>query len=327
MTYAMATFSIILAGTFAATEGPTFLPSGWVAGSPILTPREGSFDARAVKDPSVVRHEDRWHVFYTACGPERLGIGYVSAPTWEELDAAPRFLLEQLSGGVERYAAAPQVFYFAPAETWYLIYQTKDTNYQPVYATTKTIDAPESWTPPKPLAEKFEDAKWIDFWVICDDTTAYLFYTRNHRDVYLQTTALEAFPRGFGNASKVFGPVHEAVHIYSAATRGEYHMLYEVRTDDGYRKFGLATAPRLEGPWRDLAPDYAAIGTCVWPANSHRWTDNISHGEFLRSHYDQRLEYDPLTTKLVIQGRRGSEKDQEYRSLTWSLGLLAPVLR
>ncbi|MFO7976334.1 MAG: non-reducing end alpha-L-arabinofuranosidase family hydrolase [Candidatus Hydrogenedentota bacterium] len=327
MMYSVTTLSLILAGSLAAGDSADVIPAGWRAGPPVLTPRESSFDARAVKDPTVVRHEGRWHVFYTACGSERLGIAYVSAPTWKELDAAPRTLLEQLSGGVENYAAAPQVFYFAPQETWYLVFQTTDANYQSVYATTKTLTAPQSWSPPAPLAEKFEDDKWIDFWMICDDTTAYLFYTRNHRDVYVQTTPLDAFPEGFGNPRKVFGLVHEAVHIYKPLDREGYHMLYEVRTDDGYRKFGLATAPRLEGPWLDRTPDYATSSNCSWPENAAPWTDNVSHGEFLRTGYDQRLEYDPLNTKLLIQGRRGSEKDKSYRSLTWSLGFLTPIFR
>jgi hypothetical protein len=243
---AITTLSLVLASSLAAQEISTVIPAGWLAGPPVLTPREDTFDARAVKDPTVVRYEDLWHVFYTACTSDKLGIAYVAAPIFEELDAAPRTLLKQLAGGVDDYAAAPQVFYFAPQETWYLVYQTKDSNYQPVYSATKTIDDPDSWSPPKPLADKFERDKWIDFWVICDKTTACLFYTRNHRDVYVQTTPLDDFPEGFGDPRKAFGPVHEAVHIYEAANRDEFHMLYEVRTDDGFRKFGLATASQEE---------------------------------------------------------------------------------
>jgi len=155
----MTILSLILASSLSAAEPLPKIPNAWFVGPPILTPREDGFDARAVKDPTVVRYDDRWHVFYTACGRDKLGIAYVSAPAWEELDAAPRTLLEQLSGGVENYAAAPQVFYFAPQETWYLVYQTTDSNYQPVYATTKTIAEPQSWSPPRPLAEKFEEDK------------------------------------------------------------------------------------------------------------------------------------------------------------------------
>jgi hypothetical protein len=325
----MNVFAVLLIAptwTISAAADTDAAPEAWRADAPILTAGPaGSIDARAVKDPTVVRYDGRWHVFYTACGPESFGIGYVSASAWDQLGAAPRTLLSQLNGGVDGYAAAPQVFFFAPTETWHLVYQTRDSNYQPVYSTTKTLADPESWAPPKPLVDKFERAKWIDFWVICDAEKAYLFYTRNHRDVYVQTTALDDFPGGFGDARKVFAPVHEAMHIYKVSHSDEYHMLYEVRTSGGYRKFGLAVAPRLHGPWTDRTRDYATADKLVWPEGMAPWTDNVSHGEFLRSGVDQRLEYDPATARLLIQGRKGSEKDRAYHSLTWHLGLLAPA--
>lgn len=326
--YSITSIAFILAGSLAAGTQADVIPSGWAAGPPVLTPGEpGSFDDRAVKDPTVVRYGGTWHVFYTACTAEEFGIAHVSASTWEELDTAPRTLLEQLDGGADGYAAAPQVFYFAPHETWYMVYQTRDAYYQPVYATTKTLEDPASWSTPKPLAEKTEDDKWIDFWVICDETSAFLFYTRNHRDVYIQTTPIEDFPEGFSNPRKVFAPVHEAVHVYKAAGHGAYHMLYETRTNDGFRKFGLASASRLEGPWRNREPDYATSENCNWPEETDPWTGNVSHGEFLRTGHDQCLEYDPANTRLLIQGRQGSEVGVPYRSLTWSLGLLSPVSR
>ena len=115
----------------------------WTVSSPILLPGEkGSFDEVSVKDPSVVYYSGKWHVFYTAGG--KACTGYVSANTLKELQTAPRFELTQIRGKKSRYACAPQVFFFEPEKTWYLIYQTMDKDLQPVYSTTKTIDKPES---------------------------------------------------------------------------------------------------------------------------------------------------------------------------------------
>jgi len=295
----------------------------WRVGAPVLRPGpKGNFDETAVKDPSVVRFDGQWHVFYTACGRDAHMIGYVAADALESLDAAPRFALTRLRSAREVYAAAPQVFLFAPTQTWYLVYQTRDSNYQPVYSTTKDLRDPESWSPPEPLVAKHEDAKWIDFWVIADDSRVFLFYTRNHGDLYAMTTSLGDFPRGFSRPKKVFSPVHEAVHIYRASGKDEYHMLFERRTYEDLRRFGLATAPRLEGPWIEVTDRFAAVEQLDYPAGVERWTDEVSHGELLRTGHDQRLEYDPASVRFLIQGMRRGEHRGPYVELVWILGVI-----
>jgi len=295
----------------------------WQVGAPILRPGSaGTFDETAVKDPSVVFFEGRWHVFYTARGQGEYTTGYVSAPTLEGLREAPRHELKQVRGRTSRYACAPQVFFFAPQGLWYLIYQTRDANYQPVYSTTKTIDRPESWSTPQALLAKDEDAKWIDFWVTCDETTAYLFYTRNHRDVYVRTTSLRGFPYGWRKGKAIFSGVHEAVHVYKVKGRGEYHMIYELN-EAGVRSFGLAQARQLGGPWEKVTDAYATPAQLVTQAGGTPWTEMVSHGEMLRSGYDQRLEYDAKSPRMLIQGRLNNAGATPYPNLTWSLGLIA----
>jgi len=229
----------------------------WLAAPPVMLPGEaGSFDEVSAKDPSVVFFEGKWHVFFTARGREEYTTGHISASTLEGLRDAPHHELKRIRGRVSRYACAPQVFFFKPQGLWYLICQTRDANYQLVYSTTKTIGQPESWSVPEILVEKNESAKWIDFWVICDEAAACLFYTRRHREVYVRTTTLDAFPHGWGAGRPVFGGVHEAVHIYKVKGRDEYHMIYELNRQ-GVRSFGLARAQRLTGPWEKVTDDYA----------------------------------------------------------------------
>jgi len=294
----------------------------WCVTAPVLLPGStGSFDEVSVKDPSVVYFEGKWHVFYTARGRGEYTTGYVAAPTWEMLKDAPHHELTQIRGRSQRYACAPQVFFFAPQGLWYLIYQTRDANYQPVYSTTKTIGKPESWTAPKPLLAKNERAKWIDFWVICDETTAYLFYTRSHRDVYVRTTRLDAFPNGWSKGKPVFGGIHEAVHIYKAQGRPEYHMIYELN-HQGVRSFGLARAEKLTGPWEKVTDDYATGEQLAYGDGVERWTEMVSHGEMIRAGYDQRLEYDADKPAMLIQGLLKDATDVPYPSLPWKLGVI-----
>jgi hypothetical protein len=221
------------------------------------------------------------------------------------------------------YAAAPQVFFFEPRNTWYLIYQTRDSNYQPVFSTTTTINIPTSWNKPEKLVAKDDAAKWIDFWIICDDETAYLFFSRSHREVCVMTTSIADFPRGFSDTREVFSPVHEAVHIYRVTSSGKYHMFYELRAPDrGFRQYGLAVAESLAGPWRKISDDLATGQQLRYANGVSRWTDEVSHGEVIRAGHNQLLEYDPARTRVLMQGLLSGEHVGPYTGLQWKLGII-----
>lgn len=296
-------------------------PDAWTVGEPVfLHGPAGTFDAVAVKDPTIVFFEGTWHLFYTARSQAEYSTGYVSAKTLADLQSAPRHQLKMIRGQ-EQYGCAPQVFYFAPQRKWYLIFQTFDSNYQPRYSTTATIADPESWSRPEPLLTKDAKAKWIDFWVICDDERAYLFYTQNHTDVMVRSTSLERFPEGWGESKPVFPAVHEAVHVYKAKGRSEYHMIYELN-HGGVRSFGLATAEHLAGPWKKATDEYATGEQLTYVGQGKPWTEMASHGEILRSGYDQRLEYEPERCRWLIQGILRSERKGRYELLPWKLGVI-----
>ena len=301
--------------------------SPWHIEAPCMEPGPpGTFDATAVKDPTVVYHGGQWRVFYTARGDGKYTIGHVAAPALERLGDGTRSLLNGLSEATG-YAAAPQVFYFAPQAQWYLIYQTHGLpgskgRYTPMFVTTRNIDDPTSWSAPQVLVEKFETDKWIDFWVICDDKQAYLFYTRNQRTMMYMTTPVDQFPAGFTNPTSIEGvEVHEAVCVYQEAGAGQYVMLVELNPD-GRREFHLSTAPTLSGPWSKTRP-FAHGDDLVWAEGVPQWTNMVSHGELLRSGIDQRLEIPPLDeTVFLIQGTTGYEQAKDYAEIPWSLGLI-----
>ena len=295
----------------------------WSARAPLLEPGPpGTFDETSVKDPSIVRQAGKWHLFYTARGRDQYSIGHVSALSLEELQRAGRRQLTQLRGAGSPYGAAPQVFYFTPQKRWYLIFQTTDSNYQPVFSNAETLDRPDAWSSPRPLADKREKAKWIDFWVICDAKLAYLFFTRDHRDLMVMTTRIEDFPKGFGGMRAVFSPLHEAAHVYRVRDEAEsYLMIFELATNDR-RSQGLATATSPAGPWKLVTNEFAAGAQLNFPRHGKAWTNEVSHGEFIRAGFDERLEIRRMNLEFLIQGMPSSEHKGDYPSLPWRLGLI-----
>jgi hypothetical protein len=100
--------------------------------------------------------------------------------------------------GFSGYKCAPELFYFAPQDLWYLIWQQQD----PAYSTTKTPDNPNSWSAPKRFYPGGQIPKApqlpLDDWPIADDKNFYLFFTGDDGKVYRVKTSLDKFPEGFG---------------------------------------------------------------------------------------------------------------------------------
>jgi len=213
---------------------------------------------------------------------------------------------------------------FTPKKKWYLVFQTRDSNYQPMFSTTTAIDKPESWSAARQLIEKDHKSKWIDFWVICDLKKAYLFYTQGHNGVIVRSTNVADFPAGWGPAKEVLRNIHEAVHIYKVKDRREFHMIYELNKR-GMRSFGIATATRLQGPWRRVTDKYATGDQLNWANAAKPWTEMVSHGELIRTGYDEKMEYDPKNCRWIIQGIMKKDSNARYPSLPWKLGVIHKI--
>lgn len=293
----------------------------WTVGSPIFEKgQKGAVDEVSVKDPSIVYYENKWHLFYTARSNNEYTTAYASAAKLEDFNDAARFELKQIRGKT-RYGCAPQVFYFEPHKKWYLIYQNKDANYQPVFSTNPEISEPKLWAVPRKLIEKDSKEKWIDFWVMADEDQVYFFYTEGHNGVMMRSTKMEDFPNNWSASKKMFDDVHEAVHIYKVTGKNEFHMIYELN-NQGERSFGLAKANHLEGPWERVTDEYASGNQLIFGDDSKQWTEMVSHGEVIRAGYDQKLEYDPNNCRWIIQGIMKNELNDDYPSLPWKLGII-----
>jgi hypothetical protein len=293
----------------------------WEIGDPVFLPGTGgSFDEVAVKDPSIVFFENEWHIFYTARSKNEYTTGYVSAKNLTEIESAPRYELKQIRGKA-RYGCAPQIFYFEPQAKWYLIFQTTDSNYQPAFSTNVTISNPDMWSESQPLLQKDKKEKWIDFWIIADDSKVYLFYTEAHSGVVVRSTNLKDFPNGWSAGKKVFDNVHEAVHVYKVKNKQEFHMFYE-QNHEGIRSFGISTACNLNEPWENFSDEYASGNQLKFVGANSVWTEMVSHGEVIRSGYNQKMEYEPENCKWIIQGIMKNQLNEDYPTLPWKLGIM-----
>jgi len=78
----------------------------------------------AVKDSTVVRYNNKWHVFAsTASSTGGYNMMYTSFVDRTQAASTRQFYLDRLAVGAGD-RAAPQVFYFAPKNQWYRVYQT-----------------------------------------------------------------------------------------------------------------------------------------------------------------------------------------------------------
>jgi HEAT repeat protein len=311
----------------------------WKASGPLLLPGPtGGETWLSLKDPSVVRHHDRWHLFCTVRGTRRShAILHTSFAEWAEAQTAPRQILNCHTG----YFCAPQVFFFTPRQEWYLVCQASDPSwtpqYQPAFATTKKVEDPGGWSPLRPMWTDPSTAPkaWLDFWVICDRRKAHLFYTSLDGKMWRAETALDRFPLGWSPpVLAIEGDIFEASHTYRLRGMNRYLTFVEAQDGHGWRYFKSFVADQLEGPWIPQAaerdPAFASMRNVSQP--SPRWTDVISHGELLRSGVDEYLEIEPDSLRLVFQGVLDSDRaGQPYGQIPWRLGLLestsVPALR
>lgn len=305
----------------------------WQISPPLVAPVERPEDpCYSIKDPSVVFYQGQWYLFCTIRSQRRTHqIEYLSFADWKEANAAPRHVLRMHPG----YFCAPQVFYFAPHRKWYLICQASDKSWAPeygaAYATTTDLADPTSWSKLTPLGAKPADGKsGLDFWIICNATKAHLFFTTLDGRLWREETSLADFPHGWSEpVLAIQGDIFEASHTYRLKGWDQYLTLVEAQGGHGWRYYKAYLASRLDGEWTPLADtkDKAFASMANTRPVGLRWTDCISHGELLRTGYDQTLEVDPVNLQFLFQGVTDAERDgKPYGEIPWRLGLLEPDL-
>jgi len=314
--------------------GSGTLPSTfrWSSSGVLAGPRsDASHNVLAIKDFSVVRHNNEWQVYATTASQSGWGLAHFSFGDWPQAESAPHTFLDTASAIGPGYRAAPQVFYFAPQNLWYLVYQTGP----PTYSTSTDPSDPTSWSAPRTfissepaiVTQNKGPGQWIDFWVICDSSNCYLFFSDDNGHLYRAQTSLANFPNGFGNTSIVLSDsryaLFEAANVYKVAGQNQYLLIHEGIGSTGRRYFRSWTSSSLTGSWNPLADTeaepFAGRNNVMFPGGA--WSQDISHGEMLRAGNDQTLTIDPCNLRYVYQGMDPSASG-DYIELPWRMGLL-----
>jgi len=309
------------------------IPKMWEMTAPLIEPEQRSANkSRAQKDPTIIFADGKWHVFMTVKLPGKSAIEYCSFEDWKNANQATRHLLAISDSD---YFCAPQVFYFRPHKKWYLIFQmgVKSSKKMWVaYSTTQNIDEPGSWSKAKPILDGGpEDPRTVgglDYWIICDQQRAYLFFTSLDGRMWRLWTKLRDFPNGFEHCEIALqDKIFEASHTYRIKGSNRYLTLIE---ENGQRFFKAYIADQLDGKWQPLAVTFEkpfASAKNVEPRMGvELWADNISHGELIRFSNDETLTIDPENLRFVFQGMLQKHKSGKgYGAYQWRIGMLTPA--
>ncbi|HEV8557299.1 MAG TPA: non-reducing end alpha-L-arabinofuranosidase family hydrolase [Actinophytocola sp.] len=328
---ALATLSTVVSSASAA------LPTSfrWSSSNVLISPRsDATHNLVSIKDPTVVRWNNRWHVYASTVNTnQQYSLVYLNFSDWSQAASAPQFYLNNNPNIGNGYRAAPELFFFAPQNRWYLVYQTGP----PSFSTAADPSQPGTWTRPANFFPNGEPAivtqnkgngQWIDFWVICGSVNCYLFFSDDNGHLYRSRTSIANFPNGFTDTQIVLSDpnrfaLFEASNIYKIRGQQAYLLLVEAIGSDGKRYFRSWTTNRLDGAWTPLANTeanpFARANNTTFASGA--WTRDISHGEMIRSGVDQLLEIDACHLQYLYQGMNPSATGP-YNLLPWRLGLL-----
>jgi hypothetical protein len=311
------------------------LPSSirWTSSGVLAGPKPDSAhaDIAAIKDYTVVRHNNAWQVYATTASPSQgWNLVHFSFGDWPQANAATHTYLDSTPIG-RGYRAAPHIFFFAPQNLWYMVYQTG----VPTYSTSTDPGNPRSWTTPRNfmssepaiVTQNKGAGSWLDFWMICDSANCYLFSSDDNGHIYRSQTTLANFPNGFGNTVIALQDsrfaLFEGTAVYRVAGANQYLLLQEAIGSDGRRWYRSYTSSTLNGSWTPhLASEsnpFARSNTVTFSGTA--WTRDFSHGELLRAGNDQTVPLNPCRLQFLYQGQDPNASG-DYIRLPWRMGLL-----